>query len=104
MYLSAINNMPSDPCAEALNRLYNAVFLLASETGSIEQRLARAYFLYLRAIQVTALPDGARERFERIRLDLQAMYPTNGILGAVDRDRAVNLAQSLLLLYDDLNP
>ncbi|MFL6713603.1 MAG: hypothetical protein ACJ8LN_11840 [Sulfurifustis sp.] len=104
MYLSPLNNMPSDPRAEALNRLYHAVFLLASEIGSIEERLARAYFLYLAAIHTPALPDEARERFERIRAELKAMYPVEGAVGGVDRDRAVNLAQSLLLLYDDLNP
>lgn len=92
LYLGAINNMPSDLRGKALTRLYNAVFLLASEFSSIEERLAKAYFHHLAAIHAPALPDAARERFERIRAELKAMYPTKGSVDGVGRDSAINLA------------
>jgi hypothetical protein len=83
-------------------QLYEIVILLASETGGIEERLARAY-APLCAIDSSALPPDLREKFDEIRSALQALFPATDRMDGVDLNTAINLAMGLILLYDDLN-
>lgn len=93
---------PSGAGNRAREQLYEIVFLLASETGGIEERLARAY-AQLHAIDSTTLPPEVRERFEMIYASLTELYPAPGKVDGVDQNEAVNLAMGIILLYDDLN-
>lgn len=92
---------PPAASKRAREQLYDIVFLLASEAGSIEERLARAY-PQLSAINSSALPSGLREKFDGICTALAALYPAPGQLDGVDQNDAVNLAMGIILLYDEL--
>lgn len=93
---------PSGAGNRAREQLYEVVLLLASETGAIEERLARAC-AQLRAIDLSALPSEVRERFATIYASLTELYPAPGKVDGVDQNEAVNLAMGIILLYDELN-
>lgn len=93
---------PPGADARAREQLYEIVFLLASETGSIEERLARAY-AQLQVIDASALSPEARERFHELCSALTALYPAPGVVDGIDQNQAINLAMGIILLYDDLN-
>jgi hypothetical protein len=93
---------PSEAGNRAREQLYEIVFLLASETGGIEERLARAHAQLL-AVDSSVLPPEAREKFDEIRAALTALYPTPGKVDGVDQNQAINVAMGIILLYDDLN-
>lgn len=93
---------PSEASSRAREQLYEIVFLLASETGSIEERLARAH-VQLLAVDASVLPPQAREKFDEICTALAALYPAPGKVDGVDQNQAINVAMGIILLYDDLN-
>ncbi len=93
--------MPSEPTT-AVKRLYQAVLVLASEEGKIEERLRVAYFDHLRAISLPSLPAEVRGEWESIRAELDAMYSATDGAKSVDGLRAVDLAQRILLVYDSM--
>ena len=95
--------MRQDPGGGALEQLYKAVLLLASEAGQIEDRLALAYFKHIQPIETIQLPPDRQPRLESLQTRLHALYPVRGVIDGVDRDIAVNLAMEIMLLYDDLN-
>lgn len=83
-------------------QLYETVLTLASDEGKIEERLSRAYFDHLQAIDGTAFPPDARKEYEDICAELRKMYPAPGTIDGVDRSAAVNLAMRIILIYDAL--
>lgn len=94
--------MQRDSGSGAIERLYKAVFLLAADTGLVEQRLAAAYFDYLHEIALTDLPLNVRERFAGICEELHKHFPTRDAR-TVSRDKAVTLAMEIIMLYDEIN-
>lgn len=82
--------------------LYDAVLLLASEEGPIQERLAAAFFKHLKFINPAQLLNGPRERFGKILAQLQEMFPDQRPRDNVDKNQAVNLALEVILLYDDI--
>lgn len=93
--------MQSEPTA-ALKQLYQAVLVLASEEGKIEERLGLAYRDHLRSIVPSSLPSHAQSEWGSITAELDAMYSEKGGEGAIDTTRAVDLAQRILLVYDSM--
>lgn len=93
---------PSAASNRARAQLYEIVFLLASETGSIEERLKRVH-AQLHTIDASALPAGLRARFHEICAALGALYPPHGKMDDVDQNKAIDLAMSIIHLYDDVN-
>lgn len=91
--------MPTEP-ATALEKLYEAVLVLASEEGKIERRLSLAYFDHLQAISVAALPVTIRDEWQSICDELKQMYTSRDVASAIDQSKAVDLAQRILLVYD----
>lgn len=85
-------------------QLYETVLLLASEKGSIEERLRRAYFLHLDALDISGLPASTQQKLEQIRTELKELYPERDKVDGVDRNVAVTLALAIILLYDELAP
>lgn len=100
--MSTERDGPSAASSRARQQLYEIVFLLASETGGIEERLARAHMLF-RAVDSSALPTVLRQRFDDICAALAALYPPLGQVDGVDQNKAVDLAMSMILLYDDMS-
>lgn len=92
--------MSGDSTTALRQKLYEIVLLLASEEGRIEERLARAWFTHIRALSPDLLPPDLRRQYEALCAELGAMYPEPGNTGAVDRGRAVELAQRIILIYD----
>jgi hypothetical protein len=92
--------MQSEPTA-ALKKLYQAVLVLASEEGKIEERLGLAYRDHLRSIPLSSLPPQAQSEWESITVELDGMYSSKGER-TVDATRAVDLAQRILLVYDSM--
>ena len=92
--------MSADSSAALRQSLYEIVLLLASEEGRVEERLAQAWFTRIRPLSPDLFPSELRPQYEALRAELAAMYPEPGTAGAVDRDRAVDLAQRLILIYD----
>jgi hypothetical protein len=85
--------------ATALKKLYQAVVVLASEDGAIEERLRAAYFNHLREVPTTCLPVEIRNECESLQAELEDLY----CLGRkIDSAKAVDLAQRILLVYDAL--
>ena len=93
--------MEIEPTA-ALKRLYAAVLVLASEEGSIEERLRTAYLDHLRAMPVDTLPERLRGEWRAIEVDLGRMYATQTPLERISHDKTVDVAQRVLLVYDSL--
>lgn len=93
--------MQSEPTA-AVKKLYQAVLVLASEEGKIEERLGLAYRDHLRTIALSSLPPEAQSEWASITAELEAMYPEKGGGRAIDSTRAVDLAQRILLVYDSM--
>lgn len=98
-----MGDMRQNSRGESLEELYRAVLLLASEPGGVEERLALAYFQYIRPVDVAEFPPHAQLRLESIRARLRQLYPAQGRVEDVDRDAAATLAVEITLLYDDLN-
>jgi hypothetical protein len=87
----------------ALKRLYAAVLGLASEEGRIEERLRTAYIDHLRDLSSESFPPPLRGEWETIRAELAQMYPAERpSLERIDQQRAVDVAQRILLVYDAL--
>ena len=93
--------MERDSGARVIDQLYEVVLLLASEEGQIVQRLAHAYFSRIELMDVSLLPPKVQDKFERVRSALRRMYPERDRIDHVDIDHAVNVAQEIILLYDD---
>jgi hypothetical protein len=93
--------MQSEPTA-ALKKLYQAVLVLASEEGKIEERLGLAYRDHLRSIPLSSLPPQAQSEWESITVELDSMYSGKTGERTVDATRAVDLAQRILLVYDSM--
>lgn len=85
-----------------LEKLYEAVLVLASGEGKIDSRLGKAYFGLLRAIPVADFPAPLQSEWESISTELQRLFPTESHVEDVDQTTAVNLAQRILLVYDAL--
>lgn len=96
------DDMPAVSHDRVRAALYDAVLLLASHKGSIEERLAETYFSHWRTIDPTTLLANARSQFEWISEELKKMYPTPGKTDAADRGTAVLVAQSIILLHYSL--
>jgi hypothetical protein len=85
----------------ALKRLYAAVLVLASEEGSIEERLRTAYVDHLH-IPVDTLPEHLRGEWRMIDAELRRMYSAQMPPEDISHDAAVDIAQRVLLVYDSL--
>ncbi len=94
--------MSSDSSTALKQRLYETVLALASEEGTIEERLSYAYFRYLRTIDSVSLPAEVRREYEEICAELRKMYPAPGRIDGVDRGAAINLAMRIILIYDSM--
>lgn len=95
--------MQREPSSSAFEHLYQAVLLLASEVGRVEDRLALVYAKHIQPVDADALPLDARARFQQIREALADLYPAPGLVDGVDHDAAVSLAMDFLVFYDDLS-
>ena len=93
--------MELEPTA-ALKRLYAAVLVLASEEGSIEERLRTAYLNHLHAMPVDTLPERLRGEWRLIEAELGQMYSAETPPERLEHDKAVDVAQRILLVYDSL--
>ena|SRR5256885_251184 len=93
--------MPEGPPTGVLAELYEAVLILASEQGRIEERLARVA-ARLQLMDIGALPPDARARMEAIRAELTRLHAAPADRGTIDQSRAVTLALDIVLLYDAL--
>lgn len=87
-----------------LSQLYEVIVLLASENGRIEERLAHAYVAHIQSMDAGGLAPDAQFKFEWIRAELKALYPAPDNAAGVDPQATVAIAQSIILLYDALNP
>lgn len=94
--------MQQDSGSGVRSELYEAVMLLASHVGSIEERLSAAYFSHVQSIDTASLPAEAQVQFEWIRDQLKKLYPVPGNVEGVDRPTAVLLAQNITLLHYSL--
>lgn len=94
--------MSSDPGTALKQRLYEAVLVLASEEGKIEERLAHAYFEHMQSIDSAWFPAGARAEYDAICADLKKLYPQRGKTDGIDQSVAVNLAMRIILIYDSM--
>lgn len=92
--------MSGDSRAPLRQRLYEIVLLLASEEGRVEERLGRAWFTHIRQLSPDLFPPELRPQYQELCAQLAEMYPEPGRTVGVDRDRAVDLAQRLILIYD----
>lgn len=81
-------------------QLYETVLALASEEGTIEERLSHAYFQHMHGVDVSSLPPEARGEYEAICAELKKMYPAPGKIDGIDRAAATNLAMRIILIYD----
>lgn len=81
-------------------KLYETVLLLASEEGRVEERLAHAYFNHIQALPASLFPAELRAEYEALCAELEQMFPEPGRTDGVDQNRAVDLAQRIILIYD----
>lgn len=93
--------MQSEP-ATVLEKLYEAVLVLASGEGKIDSRLGKAYFGLLCAIPPADFPAPLQSEWQSISTELQRLYPVEGVIDGIDQTSAVNVAQRILLVYDAL--
>lgn len=94
--------MSSDSSTVLKQQLYEAVLVLASEEGKIEERLAHAYFEHIQALGSASFPADTRPEYDAICAELKQMYPQRGKTDGVDRSAAVNLAMRIILIYDSM--
>lgn len=92
--------MSAESSAALRQRLYEVVLLLASEEGRIEERLARAWRDHIRPLPPDLFPPELRSQYETLCAELAGLFPDSGALERIDRDRAVDLAQRIILIYD----
>jgi hypothetical protein len=86
--------------ANALQALYEIVLVLASDQGKLAERLGRVYFFHLERLDASAFPHGVQQQLQVIRDELRRLYPEHGQVGEVDVDRASDIAQRIMMLYD----
>lgn len=86
----------------AVEQLYEAVLVLASEEGKIQERVARAYSRYLRTLDVSVFPDKLRNECEIIRAELKRLCADDGAHDGIDKVYAAELAQRIIMVYDAL--
>jgi len=94
--------MPSDTNDRIVAELFKVASVLASDQGTLEERLANAYFSHIEALDVTSLPSDAQLQFNWIRAQLSKMFPAPGVVDGVSRGVAVLVAQNLILLHYSL--
>lgn len=92
--------MSAGSSAALRQRLYETVLLLASEEGRVEERLAQAWRQHIRSLPADLFPPELRPQYETLRAELAALYPDPIATDGIDRNRAIDLAQRLILIYD----
>lgn len=94
------------PHLSGSQKIFNALFILACEQGSIVERLENAYRLALAPLDVQLeLPESIHAEFLSVRKELERLYFAPNREAARDRSdeqRAMRLAGRLVSLYDRL--
>lgn len=92
------------PHLSGSRKIFNALFILACEHGSVIERLESAYRLALAPIDVQLeLPEAVHGEFLSIRRELERLYfapDPQAIRDRNDASRATKLAGRLVSLYD----
>lgn len=90
-------------------KLYAAVLILASGTGSIQERLCNAYADSLMRLQDrNDFPVEMRDDFEAIQNELTAVQPLGdegsikASTNAMTDDKASEIAEKIVLMYDQI--
>lgn len=87
---------------QAVKQLYDVVLALASETGQVRERLAKAC-AELHRIDLSLLPEETRSTLEQICGQLKELYPDVQHWADVDENQAIDVAMQIVVLYDALN-
>lgn len=96
------SHMQSTETEQAVKQLYEVILALASHTGQIEERLAKAGAQLL-TIDSAVLPNDVKGKLEEIRRELNHLYPDPLVWQGVDHQKAIALATEIVLLYDSIN-
>lgn len=88
-------NLPSP-----LERLYQAVLVLASADGSIQERLAESFWQHICLIDTAALPSSVREDFTVLCAELKALLGNRKRVPDIAEAKAGECARRLILIYD----
>ncbi len=88
-------NLPSP-----LERLYQAVLVLASADGSIQERLAESFWQHICLIDTAALPPSVREDFMALCAELKTLLGNRKRTIDIPEAKAGECARRLILVYD----
>jgi len=77
-------------------RLGNAVEYLASTQDKLQERLSRAFSVYLSALQVKDFPEELKEEFSKIREEMLKEEPV------MTDEKAKEIAKNIFNLYDQI--
>ncbi len=83
-----------------LERLYQAVVVLASADGSIQERLAEGFWQHICLIDTAALPPSVREDFTVLCTELKALLGNRKRPLDITETKAAECARRVILIYD----
>jgi hypothetical protein len=97
------NETPRRSRVSAYEQLYQTVLSLASEEGTICERLAFAYARYLKPMDIDAFPPNMRSKLEKVMAELNAIVE-RGKIEDMEQHAAVTLALRIIVIYDGSIP
>lgn len=89
-------------------RLGNAVEYLASTQDKLQERLSRAFWAYLSALQVKDFPEELKEEFSKIREEMLKEEPfgaernIESTTKVMTDEKAEEIAKNIFNLYDQI--
>lgn len=83
-----------------LEVLYQAVVVLASAEGRIQERLAETFWRHLCVIDPTALPPSVREDFATLCAELKSLCGDRRHTVDIAESKAGEYARRVILVYD----